>query len=354
VKPPDVVIAGLHLRWDGVWQRPHHLLTRWAQTLPVIVLEEPYGAAVDRDEVRHHGNLTVIRPLRRRGWSEPLIDDAALATVRALAGSRRCGAWLYTPMMTELIDAFTASPVVYDAMDDLANFDFAPAGIRRREEALLARADLVFAGGRTLYENRRGYGAKVRLHPSGVELERFAADVGPHPLAAMLSAPVLAYVGVIDERLDYELIAALADAFPRGNVILAGPVVKVNPARLPQRANVHYTGRLPYNGLPSLLAGVDVALMPFAINRATASISPTKTLEYFAARRPVVSTPIADVVTAYGEIAYIAAGADAFVAAVHCALAAPAERIERGFAAAAAQTWEAIFAAMWDEVLHEG
>jgi UDP-galactopyranose mutase len=161
---------------------------------------------------------------------------------------------------------------------------------------------------------------------------------------------VMAYVGVIDERLDYTLIAALADAFPRGHVILAGPIVKVDPALLPQRANVHYTARLPYNSLPSLLAGVDVALMPFAINRATASISPTKTLEYFAARRPVVSTPIADVVAAYSDIAYIADGPDAFIAAVRAALQAPAERIERGVAAAAAQTWDAIFARMWDEL----
>jgi glycosyltransferase involved in cell wall biosynthesis len=191
----------------------------------------------------------------------------------------------------------------------------------------------------------------VHCHPSGVEAARFAADVGPHPLAAMLNAPVLAYAGVIDERLDYELIAGLADAFPGGHVILAGPVVKVDPARLPQRANVHYTGRLPYSSLPSLLAGVDVALMPFAINRATASISPTKTLEYFAARRPVVSTPIADVVAAYGDIAYIAGGTEAFIRAVREALRAPAERIERGFTAAASQTWEAIFARMWDELL---
>jgi glycosyltransferase involved in cell wall biosynthesis len=350
VNQPEVFIAGLHLRWDGVRQRPHHLLTRLAQKLPVIIIEEPYGAAVDRDDVRHDGALTVIRPLRRRGWGEPLVDPQALATAKDLAGSRRCGAWIYTPMMTELIDAFAASPVVYDAMDDLANFDFAPRGMREREAALLARADVVFAGGRTLYENRRSYGAKVHCHPSGVEFVRFAADVGPHPLAAMLSAPVLAYVGVIDERLDYELIAALADAFPGGHVILAGPVVKVDPARLPQRPNVHYTGRLAYSALPSLLAGVDVALMPFAINRATASISPTKTLEYFAARCPVVSTPIADVVAAYGDIAYIANGARAFIAAVHDALRAPAQRIERGVAAAAGQTWEAIFARMWDEL----
>jgi glycosyltransferase involved in cell wall biosynthesis len=239
---------------------------------------------------------------------------------------------------------------VYDAMDDLANFDFAPRGMREREAALLERADIVFAGGRTLYENRRAYGAKVHCHPSGVEFARFAAKVGPHPLAALLSAPVLAYVGVIDERLDYDLIAALADAFPGGHVILAGPVVKVDPARLPQRANVHYTGRLPYNALPSLLAGIDVALMPFAINRATASISPTKTLEYFAARRPVVSTPIADVVAAYGDIVYIADGNDAFIAAVRSALEAAPERIERGFSAAREQTWDAIFARMWSEL----
>jgi UDP-galactopyranose mutase len=350
VNPPEVFIAGLHLRWDGVWQRPHHLLTRLAQKLPVIVIEEPYGAAEDRDDIRTYGALSVIRPLRRRGWGEPLVDAQALATARELVATRPCGAWLYTPMMTELIEAFAATPVVYDAMDDLANFDFAPRGMREREAELLDRADVVFAGGRTLYENRRSYGAKVHCHPSGVEFVRFAANVGPHPLAAMLSSPVMAYVGVIDERLDYDLIAALADAFPGGHVILAGPVVKVDPARLPQRANVHYTGRLQYSALPSFLAGVDVALMPFAINRATASISPTKTLEYFAARRPVVSTPIADVVAAYGDIAYIAGDADAFIASVRAALEAPAERIERGVAAAAGQTWEAIFARMWDEL----
>jgi glycosyltransferase involved in cell wall biosynthesis len=348
---PEVFVAGLHLRWDGVWQRPHHLLSRLAEKRPVIVIEEPYGAAADRDDVRRDGNVTVIRPLRRRGWGEPLADVQALATARALTGSRRCGAWLYTPMMSELIDVFRAAPVVYDAMDDLANFDFAPAGMRERETALMARADVVFAGGRTLYENRRAYGAKVHCRPSGVELSRFAADVGPHPLAAMLKAPIFAYVGVIDERLDYDLIAGLADAFPNGHVILAGPIVKVDPARLPQRANVHFTGRLPYRALPSLLAGVDVALMQFAINRATASISPTKTLEYFAARKPVVSTPVADVVAEYGTIAYIAADPQAFIAAVREALHAPHERIERGYAAAAAATWEAVFASMWDEVV---
>jgi len=159
-------------------------------------------------------------------------------------------------------------------------------------------------------------------------------------------------VGVIDERLDYALIAALADAFPADQIVLAGPVVKVDPARLPQRTNVHFPGRLPYGSLPSLLAGVDVALMPFAINRATASISPTKTLEYFAAGIPVVSTPIADVVDTYAGIAYIAEGAGPFIEAVRAALAAPPERIARGVAVAREQTWDAIFARMWDVLEH--
>ncbi len=345
---PRAFVAGLHLRWDGVWQRPHHLLSRLAARVPVVVIEEPFGAHDDRDEVWRSGDVTVVRPMRRRGWSEPLVDDAAIATARSILGGERAGVWLYTPMMTELIAAFDATPVVFDAMDELANFDFAPAGMREREAMLLDRADVVFAGGRSLYDNRRGYGAKVHCFPSGVELDRFSADVAPHPLVASLPGRVFAYVGVIDERLDYDIIAALAGAFPHDHVVLAGPVVKVDPARLPQRTNVHYTGRLPYASLPSLLAGVDVALMPFAINRATASISPTKTLEYFAARVPVVSTPVADVVRAYGEIVHVAAGADAFVAAVAAALAADPGRIARGFAAAEGQTWDAIFARMWD------
>jgi hypothetical protein len=350
VRLPDAFVAGTHLRWDSVWQRPHHLLTRLARRVPVVVIEEPFPAAVDRDDVRRYDALAVVRPLRRRGWGAPFVDDQAIATARELLGDRRCGAWLYTPMMSELIDAFAASPVVYDVMDELANFDFAPSGMREREAALLERADVVFAGGATLYENRRSYGPKVHLHPSGVEFERFAADVAPHPVAAELRRPVFAYVGVIDERLDYEIIERLAGAYTEGHMLLVGPAVKVDLALLPQRANVHYTARLPYDALPSLLAGIDVALMPFAINRATASISPTKTLEYFAARRPVVSTPIADVVRAYGEIAFIGSGTMGFVNAAGEALHAPPERIERGVRAAAAQGWDAIFDRMWAEL----
>lgn len=347
---PELFVAGLHLRWDGVWQRPHHLLTRLARRVPVVVVEEPFAASEDHDDVRREGNVSVVRPLRRRGWSLPLLDAQTLATVRELVGGARSGAWLYTPMLRELIDAVDATPVVYDVMDELAQFDGAPEGMRENERALLERADLVFAGGRSLYDARAALGPKVRCEPSGVEFERFAADVAPHPVTAQLRGPVLGYVGVIDERIDVELIAALADAFPAGHIVLVGPVFKIDPALLPRRANVHLSGTVPYDALPSWLAGFDVALMPFARNRATAFISPTKTLEYFAAGKPVVSTGIADVIAEFGDTAFIADGSEPFIAAVRAALEPDPERIARGVAHARARSWDAIAERMIDAV----
>jgi glycosyltransferase involved in cell wall biosynthesis len=343
-------VAGLHLRWDGVRQRPQQLLSRIARDAPVIVVEEPFAAHEDRDVVFRDRGVTVVRPLRRRGWSPPLIDDAAIATARSLAGDGSAGVWLYTPMMHALADAFDAAPLVYDVMDELAQFDFAPEGMAANDRAVLERADLVFAGGRSLYAVRAALGPKVRCEPSGVEFERFAADVAPHPLPAGLRGPVFGYVGVVDERIDIALIEAVADAFPEGHVVLIGPVSKLDPAGLPRRPNVHLTGPVPYDALPSWLAGVDVALMPFARNRATEFISPTKTLEYFAARKPVVSTGIADVVAEFADTVYVADGAPAFAAAVREALRAEPDRIARGVEHARARTWDTIAQRMLDAV----
>lgn len=343
-------VAGLHLRWDGVRQRPHHVLSRIARDVPVVVVEEPFPAAVDRDEILRDGNVTVIRPLRRRGWTAPFVDDDTLATARALAGDGPTGVWLYTPMLRALADGFAAAPLVYDVMDELAQFDGAPAGMRENDTEMLARADLVFTGGRSLYAKRASFGGKVRCEPSGVEYERFAADVLAHPLPAQLRGPVLGYVGVVDERIDVELVVALADAFADGHVLLVGPVFKLDPGRLPRRTNVHLTGPVPYDALPSWLAGFDVALMPFARNRATEFISPTKTLEYFAARKPVVSTGIADVVAEFSDAVAIADGPDAFVAAARAALVPSPARIERGVAHARARTWDTVAQRMKDAV----
>lgn len=345
---PRAFVAGLHLRWDGVWQRPQHVLSRLARRVPVVVIEEPLSAPGDRDVVMTDGNVRIVRPLRRRGWSPPLVDALAIATARALVGPGTCGVWLYTPMMLELADAFAAQPLVFDCMDELAAFDFAPPGIAERDAALVARADRVFAGGRSLYATRRAAGAKVRCEPSGVEVERFTANVAPHPVVAELRHPVFGYTGVIDERIDFALIDGLADAFPGGNVALIGPFAKIDPAVLPRRTNIHFTGGQPYASLPSYLAGFDAALMPFAHNRATENISPTKTLEYFAARRPVVTTPIRDVMDEFGSIVYAAGDPAAFAAAARAALGASPERIAAGSSAAGKRTWDAIVERMWN------
>jgi glycosyltransferase involved in cell wall biosynthesis len=236
-------------------------------------------------------------------------------------------------------------------MDELAAFAFAPAGLDERERALLARADLVFAGGRSLYEARRAHGAKVRLFASGVEFEHFARAraIAPHPLLVNLSHPIFGYAGAIDERIDVALLEALAER--DAQLIMIGPVVKIDPATLPRHPNVHFTGQLPYGDLPPLLAGFDVAIMPFARNAATAHISPTKTPEYLAAGRPVVSTGIEDVIADYGDVVTIADGPAAFASACFAqASASDPERIARGVERARAVGWTELVARMWYDI----
>lgn len=339
------IVAGLHLRWDGVWQRPHHVLSRLSRHVPVIVVEEPFciDGRSQTEELRREGALTVVRPIRAYG--APAIDAATVGCVRSLLEGAVPLVWLYQPLMLELADALGAA-LVYDCMDDLATFAFAPPGMREIEEKLLERAVRVFCGGRTLYQARKKYGEKVMLLPSGVEFERFAQarTLAPHPLVDVLPRPRWGYVGVIDERLDYELLDELAAAPRRANVVMVGPFAKIDAARLPRKPNVHFTARLAYDALPSVLAGLDVALMPFALNESTRSISPTKTLEYLAAGVAVVSTPIADVVSDYGEVVTVAPR-ERFVDA--CVQARPDER---GIRIAREHEWSAIVARMWKAI----
>jgi glycosyltransferase involved in cell wall biosynthesis len=345
----DCIVAGSHLRFDGLWQRPQQLLTRIARRVPVLFVEEPFLGATESDVFVQHGALTVLRPVRHA--LGPARNDArTLEVARAWAAQRRALVWLYTPMMLALADAFAGASLVYDCMDELAAFAFAPPEMHECEQALLARADLVFTGGRSLYEKRRGLGEQVKLYRSGVEFEHFAAaqTLAPHPLFRGLASPVCGYFGAIDERIDLEVLAALAEL--AGNVVLVGPVVKIDPAVLPNRANVHFTGGLEYAKLPALLAGFDVAIMPFARNAATANLSPTKTPEYLAGGKPVVSTPIADVVADYADVVAIAATPEAFARACVDAQDPDPERVARGIERARSAGWDAIVASMWSDI----
>ncbi len=327
-QPPDIVTL-THLRWDFVFQRPQHLLTRCARRHRVFVIEEPViddGPPRLDVSVRQHGIHVVVprfsadrasesaglqRQLLRGFFREHRIADYVL--------------WYYTPMAMEFTRDLTPRAVVYDCMDELSAFAGAPAAMREREQELLARADIVFTGGQTLYESKRHSHPNVHAFPSSVDVDHFARGRVRQPDPddqAHIPHPRLGFFGVVDERMDLELLRQVAAARPDWHLVIVGPVVKIDPSALPVAANIHYLGPKSYEELPSYLAGWDVALLPFARNDATRFISPTKTPEYLAAGKPVVSTSIRDVVRPYGiqGLARIADDPDEFVAAVEAAL----------------------------------
>ncbi len=239
--------------------------------------------------------------------------------------------WYYTPMSLAFSDHLKPKLTVYDCMDELSAFHGAPPKLIERELELMRRANLVFTGGHSLYEAKRKHHDNAHPFPSSVDVEHFAAARRPQadpPDQAEIPRPRLGFYGVIDERLDLALIAKVAAQRPDWQIVLIGPVVKIDPALLPQRDNIHYLGARTYDELPSYLAGWDVAIMPFALNESTRFISPTKTPEYLAGGRPVVSTPITDVVRTYGDtgIVRIADSPEAFVAATEAALADAEDR----------------------------
>jgi UDP-galactopyranose mutase len=337
---PTIVVF-CHLRWDFVFQRPQQLLSRLAQHYRILFIEEPVHDAADSfmELCSPAPNVTVCRP--HTPSASPGFHDDQIPLLQPLLASllddgERPVVWFYTPMALPLLQQFDASLVVYDCMDELAAFKNPPRQLLQRESALLNLADLVFAGGPSLYEAKRARHPSVHCLPSSVDVRHFEqarGGAGQHPLQAAIPNPRLGFYGVIDERFDGGLIAELAKARPHWHIVLIGPVVKIDPQSLPQRPNIHYLGQQTYADLPSFLAGWDVCLLPFAINDATRYISPTKVLEYMAAELPIVSTPIADVVKPYGHIAAIARDATEFIAACDAALDLPMD--ERGLLFAA-------------------
>jgi len=326
------LIVFSHLRWDFVYQRPQQLLSRLARRMPVVFIEEPMpDASAPVLEVMHpEANVCVLRPhVTSHGCG---FQDAHTDQVQSLVQTYlqentidRYWLWFYTPMALPLASHLQPIGVVYDCMDELSAFRFAPPELLQRERDLLAQADLVFTGGHSLYEAKRSRHPNVHCFPSSVDAAHFGRAALPglpeHAAQAHVPRPRLGYFGVIDERIDLDLVAALADAHAHWQLVMVGPVVKIDPAGLPQRPNLHWLGQRDYAELPQLVAGWDVCLMPFALNESTRFISPTKTLEYLAAGRPVVSTPIRDVAGPYAGIVAIADTPQAFVAACEAALA---------------------------------
>jgi glycosyltransferase involved in cell wall biosynthesis len=355
--PPDVVALS-HLRWDFVFQRPQHLLTRCARRHRVFVIEEPIvceGPARFDVSVRQHG-IHVAVPRLPEGVTPDAAATLQSSLLRAFFREHGIGdfvLWYYTPMAITFTRHLRPRAVIYDCMDELSAFAGAPASMREREQELLKRADVVFTGGQTLFESKRHSHPNVFAFPSSVDVDHFARARVSQPDPddqGHIPHPRLGFFGVVDERMDLELLGQVAAARPDWHLVIVGPVVKIDPSSLPAAANLHYLGPKQYDELPSYLAGWDVALLPFARNDATRYISPTKTPEYLAAGKPVVSTSIRDVVRPYGVtgLARIADDPADFVAAVEAALAEPAsERLRQVDAFLTQTSWDGTWTRMY-------
>jgi UDP-galactopyranose mutase len=329
---PTILVFS-HLRWDFVYQRPQHLLSRLAEHYKICFFEEPsfrpgQGGLECSSPVP---NITVCKPhtpVDMPGFHDDHLPYLKKMVRELVRDGEETIVWFYTPMALPLLQELPASLVVYDCMDELAAFKNPPRQLLQRENSLLKRAEIVFTGGPSLYNAKKDRHPNVHCFPSSVDVQHFAQALdraNAHPAHRDIPGPRLGFYGVIDERFDAELIGKVAEAHPQWQIVLVGPVVKIDPATLPRHDNIHYLGQQSYADLPRLLAGWDVCLMPFAMNESTRFISPTKSLEYMAAELPIVSTPVRDVVDLHSDVVAIAETPEQFIAACEAALLISAE-----------------------------
>jgi hypothetical protein len=359
----NILICFSHLRWDFVYQRPQHLMTRAAADSHVVFVEEPVFGNVHSpslDLSARDAGVVVAVPKLPQGMTTAEQRAAQCMLVRKLLEGLRAGQrhgrivhWYYTPMALAFSHSFPCDLIVYDCMDELSGFLGAPPGLLEWERKLFECADLVFTGGRSLYEVKRLQHSRTHLFPSSIDQSHFGQALtfaGPEPAdQAAIPHPRIGYFGVVDERMDLDLVASVADRRKAWHFVMLGPVVKIDQDSLPRRPNIHWLGSKSYAELPSYLAGWELGMMPFALNDATRFISPTKTPEFLAAGLRVVSTPIADVIRPYGErgLVSIAGTPDDIISCAESILGSdPADwrRAANGFLAG--MSWDLTWAGM--------
>jgi glycosyltransferase involved in cell wall biosynthesis len=325
------IVCFCHLRWNFVFQRPQHLLSRFAKNQRVFFIEEPvFDSTNNVMEITMDdtNKVFIVVPHLRDNMEAADVMAALKVLLDGLLVSMEINTyilWYYSPMAIGWSDHLNPEFIVYDCMDELSAFKFAPPHLLQREQELLKKADIVFTGGQSLYESKKQLHSNIHLFPSSIDRIHFnIARTGvKEPVdQASISHPRIGYYGVLDERLDLEMLKELAALRPEWHFIFVGPVVKINQADLPQNDNIHYLGGKHYDELPYYLSGWDIAMMPFALNESTRFISPTKTPEYLAGGKPVISTPIKDVLTPYGEhgLVHIASTPSIFITAAEAIL----------------------------------
>jgi len=364
------MIVHSHLAWDWVWQRPQQFISRLSEKRKVLFVEmqrpDPglVAPTARLKRLEKYPNVTLLQmqfPLWRWHNGE-WIDRQRCALLReALSGPlhgqfERPIQWFYDPMTVTAFEGQLDEVCnVYDCMDELSKFKGAPPAILERERRLLKVADVVFTGGRKLWESKSQHNSNCHFYGCGVDVDHFGKarrdeTALPEDLAK-LKKPVLGFFGVVDERMDYELVAKLADANANWSVVIIGPATKIDEATLPKRSNLHWLGGREYAQLPAYCKAFDICLMPFALNEATEYINPTKALEYMATGRNIVSTPVADVVRNFGSVVKIAQTHDEFIRiCLELARDKDPAAIERGIEMANANSWDSIVQKLEDHI----
>jgi glycosyltransferase involved in cell wall biosynthesis len=315
-----------HLRWNFVYQRPQHLLSRFAKHFRVFFIEEPmfHESGNNLQITLSEENVWIIVPNLQKNLSEDERTNTQKDLLNKLFRNMQIESymfWYYTPMALAISDHFEPELMVYDCMDELSAFKFAPPELKTKEAEMFEKADLIFTGGHSLYEVKKNLHHNIYPFPSSIEKEHFslARQINLDPAdQCNIPHPRIGFFGVIDERMDIELVAKIAEQRPDWHFVMIGPVVKIDPESLPKPHNIHYLGSKSYQELPAYLSGWDIAMIPFALNESTKFISPTKTPEYLSAGRPVVSTSITDVINPYGykKLVYIADTPEEFIISI--------------------------------------
>jgi len=329
--PPGTLLCFSHLRWDFVYQRPQHLLSRFAKASTVCFFEEPVFDSQEQNYLSIQSKsptLSIVVPHLMHGLNDEeviLAQAQLLKQFTATIDMDDCMFWYYTPMALKFSMQLTPKFIVYDCMDELSAFDFAPPELVQLEKQLLSIADIVFTGGHSLYEAKKNQHANIHPFPSAIEKEHFEKariKLAEPQDQAWIEGPKIGFYGVIDERFDIGLIEEMAIAQPKWQFVLIGPVVKIDQNTLPRNKNIHYLGQKSYAELPNYLSHWDVSMIPFLLNESTAFISPTKTPEYLSAAVPVVSSMIKDVINPYGiqHLVHICSGTVNFMEAIESEL----------------------------------
>ncbi len=320
------IICYSHLRWNFVYQRPQHLLSRLAKAFRIFYVEEPIFDS-ETGYLEHYQNDDLVRvvvphlPSAMSATDTVILQNHLLKVFFEEFQCTRFIAWYYTPMALSLNISIEPDLIIYDCMDELSAFKNAPAELKKREAKLLSIADIVFTGGYSLYEAKKHTHKNIHLFASSIDrghFEKALIEQADPADQESIPHPRIGFFGVVDERMNISLLTEMADEKPEWHFIIIGPVVKIDPNTLPRKKNIHFLGQKDYKKLPSYISHWDVAMMPFAINESTRFISPTKTPEYLAAGKPVVSTPINDVIRGYGDsgLVFIAGTTEKFIQAI--------------------------------------